>query len=58
MDTVAYYPRIHGANGQGRTRKECLKSLCEAVSLILEDRRNDSLRGAAEDAAREVIAVG
>lgn len=36
---VAYCPEIPGANGQGRTKDECLKSLAEAIDLILEDRR-------------------
>jgi predicted RNase H-like HicB family nuclease len=34
-----------GANGQGRTPDEALESLREAVALILEDRREDALRG-------------
>jgi hypothetical protein len=32
--------------------------LAEAVTLILEDRREDALRGVPEDAIREVIEVG
>tara|TARA_B100000315_G_C14560149_1_gene580097 strand:- start:151 stop:324 length:174 start_codon:yes stop_codon:yes gene_type:complete len=36
---IAYCPEIPGANGQGRTKAECRKSLSEAISLILEDRR-------------------
>jgi predicted RNase H-like HicB family nuclease len=36
---VAYSPEIPGANGQGRTKEACLKSLSEAIDLILEDRR-------------------
>ena len=42
---VAFSPEIPGANGQGRTKEACLKSLAEAVDLILEDRREDTLRG-------------
>jgi predicted RNase H-like HicB family nuclease len=38
---VGYCPEIPGANGQGRTREECLADLCEAVELILNDRRED-----------------
>jgi len=36
---IAYCPEIPGANGQGRTKDECLKSLSQAINLILEDRR-------------------
>lgn len=43
---VGYSPEIPGANGQGRTREECRESLAEAISLILEDRREDGLRKA------------
>ena len=42
---IAYSPEIPGANGQGLTKKECLKSLADAVHLILEDRRRDVMRG-------------
>ena len=42
---IAYCPEIPGANGQGYTLEECKNSLSEAISLILEDRRNDVLRG-------------
>jgi predicted RNase H-like HicB family nuclease len=55
---IAYCPEIPGANGQGKTKKECLKSLSSAIDLILEDRRQDALRGLPEDAEREVVAVG
>jgi len=36
---VAYSPEIPGANGLGHSKNECLESLAEAISLILEDRR-------------------
>jgi len=39
---IAYCPEIPGANGQGKTKDEALKSLSEAIDLILEDRREDS----------------
>jgi predicted RNase H-like HicB family nuclease len=41
---VAYSLEIPGANGQGKTKEECLESLGEAISLILEDRRHESDR--------------
>ncbi len=54
---IAYCPEIPGANGQGKTLDECRKSLSEAISLILEDRRNDVLRGMPENAIKEVVTV-
>jgi predicted RNase H-like HicB family nuclease len=54
---VAYCPEIPGANGQGRTKEECLKSLTEAIDLILNDRREDALRGIPADAARETVII-
>lgn len=35
-------PEIPGANGQGRSLEECQQNLAEAISLILEDRRQDA----------------
>jgi predicted RNase H-like HicB family nuclease len=54
---IAYCPEVPGANGQGRTREECRENLVEAIALILEDRREDALRGLPQDAEREVIVV-
>ena len=54
---IAYCPEIPGANGQGRTIEECRKSLAEAISLILADRRDDALRGLPETAIRETVVV-
>ena len=36
---IAYCPEIPGANGQGRTRDECIENLADAIELILEDRQ-------------------
>ncbi|HYN21364.1 MAG TPA: type II toxin-antitoxin system HicB family antitoxin [Thermoanaerobaculia bacterium] len=54
---IAYCPEVPGANGQGRTKEEARKSLAEAIVLVLEDRREDGLRGVPADAEREVISV-
>ena len=54
---IAYCPEIPGANGQGRTVEECRQSLAEAIALILEDRRQDSLRGVPEDAVKEIVTI-
>ena len=54
---IAYAPEIPGANGQGKTKEEALESLSSAIALILEDRREDGLRGLPPDAVREVVTV-
>lgn len=54
---IAYCPEIPGANGQGRTKEECLQSLSDAINLILQDRREDAFRGAPSDALREVVTI-
>ena len=54
---VAYCPEMPGANGQGTTRDEALASLRDAISLILEDRREDGLRGVPDDADRTVVTI-
>ncbi|MCU0242229.1 MAG: type II toxin-antitoxin system HicB family antitoxin [Vicinamibacteria bacterium] len=51
---LAYCPEIPGANGQGQSKSESLQSLSDAIALILEDRREDGLRGVPPDAEREV----
>jgi predicted RNase H-like HicB family nuclease len=38
---IAYCPEIPGANGQGKTKEDCLQNLSEAIKLILEDRCQD-----------------
>jgi len=55
---IAYCPEMPGANGQGKTKAQCLKNLSEAIDLILQDRRDDGLRGLPAGATRELVAVG
>ena len=54
---IAYCPEVPGANGQGKTKNEATDSLAQAVALILEDRREDGLRGVPPNAIRETITV-
>ena len=54
---IAYSPEIPGANGQGKTKEEALTSLSAAIALILEDRREDGLRGVPPEAIRETVTV-
>jgi predicted RNase H-like HicB family nuclease len=54
---IAYCPEIPGANGQGKTKEEARASLAAAIALILEDRREDALRGVPADAIQETVVV-
>lgn len=54
---IAYCLEIPGANGQGTTKGEAKSSLAEAISLILEDRRDEGLKGVPPDAIRETVTV-
>jgi predicted RNase H-like HicB family nuclease len=54
---IAYCPEIPGANGQGRTKAEARKSLADAITLILEDRRKEGLRGVPAGALREKVTI-
>ncbi len=46
---IAYCPEIPGANGQGKTVEKAKESLAAAISLILEDRRQDALQTCPQD---------
>ena len=54
---IAFCPEIPGANGQGRTTEEARESLAQAIALILEDRREDGLRGVPDDAERGIVVL-
>jgi len=54
---IAYCAEVPGANGQGRTREECLSNLKAAIELILEHRREDSIRSMPADAKQELVVV-
>ncbi len=54
---IGYSPEVPGANGQGRTLEECKQSLAEAITLILEDRRESGMRGVPPDAIRDIVIV-
>lgn len=55
---VAYCAEVPGANGQGATREECLANLRQAIALILEHRRDESLRALPPEAQQELVVVG
>ena len=55
---VAYCAEVSGANGQGASREECLTNVREAIALILDYRREESLRAVPPDARQELVVVG
>jgi predicted RNase H-like HicB family nuclease len=55
---VGYCAEVPGANGQGKSREECLANLREAISLILNHRREESLRALPSDAQQELLVIG
>ena len=55
---VAYCAKVPGANGQGKSREECLANLREATALILEHRPEESLRSLPPDARQELVVIG
>ena len=55
---IAYCAEVPGANGQGATAGECLENLKAAIALILEHRREESLRALPPDARKELVVVG
>ena len=54
---IAYSPEIPGANGQGKSKEEALRNLSDAIALVLEDRREDGLRGLPSDAVLDKVMV-
>lgn len=55
---IAYCPEVPGANGQGHTRDEARESLASAIEVILDDLREDALRGLPKDAEQGTVQVG
>jgi predicted RNase H-like HicB family nuclease len=55
---IAYCAEVPGANGEGKSREECMANLREAIALILEYRREEALRALPPDARQELVVVG
>ena len=53
----AICPEVPGANGQGETIEDAKNNLRQAIELILEDRRDDILRGLPDDAIQEKVLI-
>jgi predicted RNase H-like HicB family nuclease len=54
---IAYCAEVPGANGQGKTREECIANLREAISVILDYRREESIRSMPADAKPELVVL-
>jgi len=54
---IAFCPEVPGANGQGKTREECLESLAAAIELVLDYRREQSLENAPRGAEQTSVLV-
>ena len=46
---IAHCAEAPGANGQGKSHEECLDNLRAAIALILDHRREESLRSLLPD---------
>ncbi len=53
----AICPEIPGANGQGETIEQAKENLREAIELILNDRREDILRGLPDDVIKDKVLI-
>jgi len=55
---VGFCPEVPGANGQGKTRAECLEDLRAAVELMLEVNREQVAASVGPKVEETVITVG
>ena len=54
---IGYCLEIPGANGQGKTKKDCRENLAAAIALILKDLREDGMRGLPYGVKPEIIVL-
>ena len=54
---ISYCPEIPEANGQGRTIDAARENLAEAITLVLEFRRENGLRGVPSNAILDTVRV-
>ena len=55
---ISYCAEVPGANGQGKTRQDCLDNLRAAIQLILDERRDSTLPAIPPEAGHEIIVTG
>lgn len=49
---------VPGANGEGESIAEAKENLRQAIELVLEDHKEDILRGLPSDAIQEAVHIG
>ena len=54
---IAFCPEVSEANGQGKTREECLESLAAAIELVLDYKREQGLEKASKGAEQTFVLV-
>jgi predicted RNase H-like HicB family nuclease len=54
---IASCPEVPEANGQGKTREQCLESLAAAIELVLDYRRDQGLENAPKGAEQTFVLV-
>jgi len=54
---IAFCPEVPEANGQGKTREECLGSLAAAIELVLDFRRKQGRERAPRGAEQTSVLV-
>lgn len=54
---IAFCLEVPEANGQGKTREECLESLAAAIELVLDYRREKGLEKAPSGAEQTSVLV-
>jgi len=54
---IAFCPEVPEANGQGKTREECLENLAAAIELVLDHKREHGLEKAPRGAEQTCVLV-
>ena len=54
---IAFCPEVPEANGQGKTRADCLESLAAAIDLVLEHKREQGLENAPKGSEQTFVLV-
>lgn len=55
---IGFCPEVPGANGQGKTKAECLEDLRAAVALMLEVNREQIAASVGPEVEETLITVG
>jgi predicted RNase H-like HicB family nuclease len=55
---IAFCPEVPEANGQGKTKEECLRSLASAIELVFEERRDTARQQRQSNVEEAMVAIG